>query len=462
MRDNNTFMHKISLNMIPYWMLGLTYALVVFSTPMPVNPGWLEVIMGMGLMSSCILLAHKIYQRGLWTNRTFIMVLLVMSYLVIIPLITGILNRHEARNIFRDLAPALFLIVIPLAVKYSLKAENVKNILQILLSAVLFVGVVSAIHSLIWVHEAYGSFDNFTLQMSGNFERVGKLVLEPESVQGSSVALESVPQSFLQLAVVDSVIRGFPSDFKSVALLVYEPAVLFAAIYSLLTAIETLFEKKWVRVVPWLIATAICTYALSVWGSRASVLLILFTGLLFSVRRVKFTLRAIPGLLIGVGVVAILGLTMFSDAINMLLVKQHSVGTNGKVAEFIAVVEQSKSSVSSFLLGGGWGEELNNPVYISAPTRFTHSLISFFLLKVGIVGLAAFVWLYARSFWDVVANIVCGHPSIFIYKVLLASVSVLVVGLILQPTYKMLGFSIILAMLSACVIRDSTKNGYVE
>lgn len=460
MSDHNTFFYKISLNMIPYWILGLSYALVVFSTPMPVNPGWVEVIMGMGLMSSCLLLAQKIYKSGLRTNRAFIMVLLVMSYLVIIPLITGILNRHDARNIFRDLAPALFLIVIPLVVKYSLKAENAKHIVQILLSAVLFVGVVSAIHSLIWVHDAYGSFNNFILQMSGNFEKAGKLVLA-KSAQGSST-VESVPQSFLQLAVVDSVTRGFPNDFKSVALLVYEPAVLFAAIYSLLTTIETLFEKKLVRVVPWLIAAAICIYALSVWGSRASVLLTLFAGLLFAVRYIKFTLRAIPGLLIGGGVVAILGLTMFSDAINMLLVKQHSVGTNGKVAEFIAVVEQSKSSVYSFLFGGGWGEELNNPVYISAPTRFTHSLISFFLLKVGIVGLAAFVWLYARSFWGVVTNIVCGHTSIFTYKVLLASLSVLVVGLILQPTYKMLGFSIILAILSACVIRDSSKNEYGE
>lgn len=454
-------LHKIAVNMMPYWMMTVSYVLVVISTPMPANPGWVEVAMGMGLLSSCLLLAVKMYRNGVWANREFIIVALVMSYLIVIPLMTGILNGHNEKNILRDLAPALFLIIIPLTIKYSLEVENLKNTLQLLLSALLFVGVVSVIHNLIWVHQAYGSFNNFALQMSGSFERAAQLVVNPESQKVTSI-VNSAPQDLYQLSVLKRITASFPNDFKSVALLVYEPAVLFSAIYSLLSALEMLSRHSIIRAILWIIVASICTYTLSVWGSRASVSLIFFAGLLFMMRRINFTLRAVSGALIIGSFVAILGLTVFSDVISMLIVKQHSVGTNGKVGEFIAVMDQSRRTMPSFLFGGGWGEELINPVYISAPTRFTHSLISFLLLKVGIVGLAAFIWLYLHSFLKAVSNIVFCHSSVFIYKLQLASVLVLLVGLALQPTYKMLGFSIVLAILSACVTNKSYKGEHGE
>lgn len=426
--------HLARLRATPYLILAATYALVVFSTPMPAHIGWVEAVMGVGLLLSCGLLMHEIYKRDIGARRSFILVLAVASYVVIAPLLVGVLSGHEPRDVIRDLAPALFLMIIPIVVRYSLTVENVASVLRVLLLAVLFVGVVSALHSLIWVDRTYGSFQNFMALMAGNFEMAG---------------------------MSQSVDNG-PSDFQSIALLVYEPAVLFTAVYALLTVIEGLFAGELMLAVLWLIPSLLCVYVLSIWGARAPVLLVFFGALFFVLRRVKFTVRTVVGMLLVLAGMSVLVSVMFADTVKMMLIKQHAVGFNGKTEEFLAVLEQSKSSAFSFFLGSGWGGLFNNPIYLSAPTRYTHSLISFLLLKTGVLGLAAFLWVYFSAFLKTGVSLLRMQGAWYVYKLQLASLLALLIGLAIQPSFKMLGFSVMLAVLYICATDDFSEVGVEE
>lgn len=408
---------------------------------MPSHPGWQEAMIGVSLLAGGSVLAMRIYAQQ--PLEQFLRQVGVLMFLIGIPLLTGLWHRQGINNLVRDLFPALFLVAIPALVSLSLaeQASSRKMVRRVLLATIVLVGMISSLHCLIGIHHLYGTFAGFIHQMSGAFHQAGELAGE------LVVTADKTREAYVPEAAPTSTF--FPlDDFKALALLAYEPAVLFTASYAPLALLESLLSvRRRAFALIWLLPALLCNYTLALFALRAPMILVVTTCLIFAVRNIRWQRTRIVYLLAGGAIVTVSGVILFADLIRLTLVKQHAVGANGKITELLAVLEQAQSSLSAFLLGTGWGGVLSNPIYQSEATRFTHSLLSFLLLKCGLIGLIGLLGWYAYLCSHACSRATAGITAVLNSKIYLAGGSTLLVGLLLQPTYKMLGFSMVLALL---------------
>jgi len=138
-----------------------------------------------------------------------------------------------------------------------------------------------------------------------------------------------------------------------------------------------------------------------------------------------------------------------------LLEKFSGHGLNNKDVEFFAVLEYLSQSVENIFVGKGFGGTFQNPVY-GFEVRYTHSIISYFFLKFGLLG-------FIFSIFLVFCHLTLMFTSIlkFILKPvkinsIMVSLSLSIVpSMYLQPTFKSLSFAILLGML---IIIGTKKN----
>lgn len=148
-------------------------------------------------------------------------------------------------------------------------------------------------------------------------------------------------------------------------------------------------------------------------------------------------------LLLGLAAVSgILGPALL-DALDLVARKTEAVGLNNRLAEVEAVLAQTGRSPVAFLLGDGWGALLSNPAVGFLRVSYTHSLASYLLLKVGVVGLLA-VLAYLGLLAGRVLSAQARRPVL-----LLAAVPSLLLGLFLHTSFKFLCFGLLLALLTA-------------
>ena len=120
--------------------------------------------------------------------------------------------------------------------------------------------------------------------------------------------------------------------------------------------------------------------------------------------------------------------------------KTQTVGMNNRTVEVVAVLEQVWRGPVSFLIGDGWGALVANPAVGYWRVSYTHSATSYFLLKVGVVGLAGIAlyagYLAARMWhaWKV-------QPFL-----LLAALPPILIGSLLHTSYKYICFSLIVSL----------------
>ena len=86
-----------------------------------------------------------------------------------------------------------------------------------------------------------------------------------------------------------------------------------------------------------------------------------------------------------------------------------------------------------------------NP-YLNAGTLYTHSILSFYLLKTGVIGLGALIafvgLLIARTIEKGDKEPLSVHRLIL----LVSCVPPLLIGVLFEPTYKMLSYGMVLAL----------------
>ena len=139
-------------------------------------------------------------------------------------------------------------------------------------------------------------------------------------------------------------------------------------------------------------------------------------------------------------------------AMDLMLQKQERVGQSGRLEEFAAVIDNA-DTVPKLLFGEGWGGSMPNPTGLGAKFRFTHNVISYFILKSGLIGmvfvLVYLIWI-ARKFFSSL-NFRSGSSI----TVFLSIGVVLLIHLILEPGYKMLPLGIIFMLI---VISTSNRS----
>ena len=111
------------------------------------------------------------------------------------------------------------------------------------------------------------------------------------------------------------------------------------------------------------------------------------------------------GILLACGVLLMFLLSpVFQDISNEILNKTARVGLNMRAEELRAVLHAIGGDFYSALFGLGWGARFSAPSVGGLYVSYTHSLLSYFLLKGGMTGLFLAIlvcWQVVRSLWPI-------------------------------------------------------------
>jgi len=332
---------------------------------------------------------------------------IIFLILITMPLVKSIVNGWVLGDILRDVVPLIY-IFIPLCL---LHLNNVKNtkLTEMLIWGLAIAGVLFSIRYFIEIRQS------------------------PLSV-GKTLYLDNL--------------KYYP----------YEPSVLFSAIFLTLKSIDVLKKislvncfKSFVFMVGGLIALSSMAGMLL----RAPIFLYLLSCLIFYCVTVwKIKSIYVKAFLISIVVLMLILLSENSSMVfDKLLEKTYVTGVNNKDIELVGVIDVITGSPSTFLAGIGWGGLFLNPVF-DDNVRFTHSIVSFFLLKAGVIGLVLILIYLIYVFWISIRGLSYKNLAIF-----LAGWSSLLIGVNFQVTYKCFSFGAIMLLL-VCIGNNSPANTF--
>ena len=110
------------------------------------------------------------------------------------------------------------------------------------------------------------------------------------------------------------------------------------------------------------------------------------------------------------------------------------------------MISMISATPQALLFGIGWGGLVENPIY-GATTRFTHSVLSFYLLKSGVLGLMGLGAIGAILLFEVRRRFGDRDTWTVSRKIVLVScLPPLLIGVLFEPTYKILSYGVILAL----------------
>lgn len=429
LRNNvlSTYFRKENLGVL---LICFSYLLIIFSSPMPAVVSWVEVLMGGVLIFGGLALITP--------ARSFIdenaQLLFLSAMLISFPLIVGVIGGNAFSNMIRDIVPLLYQLGIPIILLSQTKrVERFPK--ELIVLSLLIVGCISSIQFLIGIDNLYGSISNFIGVMTQGLEgaeppRAGVLLV-------NSAILS--PEEFVEAQ-------------KNYFLKAYEPGVIFSAIYMSCSAIKCLlnYERRVWRALLIILLAMVCIAPMSVLVLRAYLLVFCLSCATYFICLLQNQSRILKAQYYVIGLIVFLCMAFalyMSGVMQLFVRKQVVVGTNGKLSEWAAVIGMLSKNPALFFHGIGWGGILNNPAYPSHVSRFTHSVLSFYLLKGGVAGFLLFIAVLhqllaqAKIGW----RFILSRCSITLVSV--SSLATLFMGLLFQPTYKMLGFGMILALL---------------
>lgn len=400
------------------WLVLLAYSLVAFGSPMPPEITWLEIVTGCGLLMGGVALAGSVIREAR-RQRPARWCLILTALLFFIPLCVGLMHGNAWSDMARDIFPLAFLLLIPILLTYSASSANSATLRTLMATALAFVGICTAITFFVGALNLVESTDQMVAMMRGGFGQV-------------------MP-SHISLA-------GLEEEVRIVFLKLYDPAMLFAAIF-LSSWGAVLMVESWRGWAPGMILAgmgAFIAYGFMILGLRAYAALFVLAVLAVSLTKWRdrgLYIRLLPFILAG----CILFWSQIWAVLQLLWIKQQAVGTNGKAEEWLAVASVVFSSPKTALFGIGWGGMLNNPI-LNETTRFTHSALSFYLLKSGVLGLIALLFIIVILLFQ---GRRLGHGGALTSSQLIFLVSCLpplVIGVLFEPTYKMMSYGVILAL----------------
>lgn len=273
-----------------------------------------------------------------------------LAWLAWVPLLRGLWQGWEARDILRDVVP-LFFLFLPLLLAPLLHRAG-RRAAEALCGALMLAGLLFALR---WWRQQGWAFDEFGDRTFGD----GRTYLL--NAPAVLVAAIGFPALALRLA-----------GWRSMA--GWGAAILAGA------------------------AAAVCLTALA--GAAHRMALGIAVAALAAVGAIHA--RRAPGLavlvVLAIAVAAVPFHEAVSGALDRLVEKTRLAGANARVEEAEAVLRLVSASLPSLLLGEGWGALLVNPAVGEWRVSYTHTFVSYALLKTGVLGLAAFAaWLGALA-----------------------------------------------------------------
>lgn len=320
---------------------------------------------------------------------------LLLVFGLSIPLLTALVNGHGLPLILRDIIPFLFLLL-PLFLPFNFGGqERLRQIFPYLLC---LMGLVFAVRVM-------GNF--FFHAGSGQF------------------------------------LPGFIPDPGN---LVNAPTVLFAALFLTgvggLTLIYAAKVQSVFAVLGCFALALVLLAAMAGIGQRAHIgawaLVVLFWIMLLACKR-PLALGRLSLVVLAAGLLA---WPLAADIAQGLAQKTSMVGLNNRIEEARTVWESFHDRPAALIFGQGWGATIVSPAVGPNPVNYTHSLITTYLLKTGLLGLAL-VLLYLGALGCGIWRILWVHPV-----AALAVAAPFFIDIFLYASFKSLDFGLLLTLIA--------------
>lgn len=383
---------KIESMQLPLLMAIVTLYSFSFAWPKTVGP--LEMVIGVLLIGWLF----RAVQNLIYFNKP--MVSLIFFTLLIVPSVIGIFYSDNAiASVMRDVIPYFYITMPLIFLAEPVHEQILKKILKYLPLFLSFTGMIFAIREF--------SYNDFT-------------------------ALITTSTYLMQ-----------------------SPVVLFTAIFCSLYTIEYFLKQQYryalMYSIPGLVTVAIVYFTVL----RAPIALWLLSIVFYMVIK-KLIWRNVIYIVLGVitilvffeiisyGAIALKATNYGTTSANRFLIKQQEHGANGKIEELILAKELilHNKNTREALLGKGFGGKWYSPA-VGGKVGFTHSLLTYMILKMGLFGLAVFcIYLFwiIKVFFALMRNIFKNNKDPIL---LLAILGVFSVNIWLEPGYKTLDFGII-------------------
>lgn len=266
----------------------------------------------------------------------------------------------------------------------------------------------------------------------------------------------------------------------------FDPAVQFSAIFLVLRAVKLIASASRRPVLQGVVIamlSALPIMALSLLLNRAMLGLICVSIIVYcarSIRRIFAAIVVVGILTITVLIVGTLNTVMQDEVSTVIqeeistvvpnsvsappnsaslssaiLQKQKILGFNNKTGELISLYQDLSKSTWRLIFGLGWGGQFYSPA-VGQVASFTHSLISYAVLKSGFIGLVLLgiylLWIFCTYF-----KIKKAFRRIFAPE-LYAINSVIFISLLFQPTYKTPTYGALILFILAAYISTSNRD----
>jgi len=231
---------------------------------------------------------------------------------------------------------------------------------------------------------------------------------------------------------------------EGAAYLLNAPSVLFAAVALPMAALGLAARGgwwRWAAALVLLAAAALCLGALTAAVHRMA----LAAAVIGMLATLPWWWRRAPRAVLVAVVLAVLGVAVAGDAVAgavaLAAEKTRLVGANARLDEAAAVLEQVAGSLPALLFGEGWGAAFANPAVGGWRVGYTHTLLSYALLKGGLFGVLA-VLVYLAGLAPAALALLRAQPPLAVS--VLAPLALAVGG---HTAYKYLDCGILLTVL---------------
>lgn len=431
----------------PTVFIFIGLVLYSFTTSCPHNIGLLQVLIAICLVAAVITGKTQfiwmsitpsntdVYPKvGGWAQLAVILLFVIATLAVFIRLD----SKFSLWILGRDVLPYFFLILPLLFTGISRKtAVELTRVIPILMT---LIGVVYSLKFILAVLDQSGSVSLFLMDQINSYScqcikfRVSRddycYPFDP-AVQFSAIflALQSVKK--MASGNASSVAQGFILILLSAIPLVALSLLLNRAMLGLACVALILFcLGSWRRVIATFVfvTTLIATVFLAV-----TLIIVTPSG---------SASTAVPSTAVPSG-------ELLKDA---LMEKQRMLGSNNKIREFVSVYQELSAKPLNIIFGLGWGGQFYSPA-VGQVVSFTHSLISYILLKAGVVGVCL---LSGYLFWIIFTYFRIEKRTRHVLAPELYAINcVVLIALFLQPTYKTPTFGVLLLFILAAYVSTS-------
>jgi hypothetical protein len=385
---------------------GLMLALAfygLFGIPAPGRLGWRETAVGCGLVLATglgrpLLVGTGALLRDPGARLHDLAGTVAFNYLLWFPLLRGVLSGANGEDVYRDVVPLVFLFIPVLLVPGPAFGWRMLP---------LGLAAVGVLFSLRWWWPGLA------------FRQVGRFAM----AEGDGYLLNS-------------------------------PAVLFAAVWLPLLALERLERKPGLPTV--VLASLLCGGAVVAGAAlagavhRAALIMAIAVIVGFAAWHARHK-PLLAMLVVAMLAVTALGSDQLGGTIQQIAWKTETYGLNERSAEAAAVLDQVGASWFDLLFGQGWGTLVQSPAVGGMWVSYTHSFMTYMLLKTGLIGCLV-----------TLAYLMSILPSLFCLMridppLAVALIPPLGLGLFAHTSFKYLCFGLLLAVLTheKIVFKDS-------